>query len=148
MDRCDETTFNILTRTGCMSGNWLYNTWQEQEGYCYLQHSIGLDATCRDRVLPLGCGMWTRKISRTRVFFLPMSVSPFRSSISEFLSFNIPAQSMLSKRQHRTFQLTLCRFQKVTNKIFIPSLPCFYLFTTAETLRFWTLLRCMHDNSF
>lgn len=64
-------------------------------GAGHSQHSMGLEATCSDSVRPLGCGMWTRKTSRTRVFFLPMSVSPLRSSMSEFLSFRIPAQSML-----------------------------------------------------
>ena len=64
-------------------------------GAGHSQHSMGLEATCSDSVRPLGCGMWTRKTSLTRVFFLPMSVSPLRSSMSEFLSFRIPAQSML-----------------------------------------------------
>lgn len=63
----------------------------------HLQHSMGLEATCSDSVRPLGCGMCTRKTSLTRVFFLPMSVSPFRSSMSELRSFRIPAQSMLPK---------------------------------------------------
>lgn len=63
----------------------------------YSQHSMGLEATCSDSVRPLGCGMCTRNTSRTRVFFLPMSVSPLRSSMSEFRSFRIPAQSMLPK---------------------------------------------------
>lgn len=40
---------------------------------------------------------------RTRVFFRPMSVSPFRSSISEFRSLRIPAQSMLSKTSRECF---------------------------------------------
>lgn len=66
-----------------------------RQGAGHSQHSMGLEATCSDSVRPLGCGMWTRKTSRTRVFFLPMSVSPLRSSMSEFLSFRIPAQSML-----------------------------------------------------
>lgn len=61
----------------------------------YLQHSMGFDAACREMILPLDSGMCTRKTSRTRVFFLPMSVSPLRSSMSAFLSFKIPAQSML-----------------------------------------------------
>lgn len=60
-----------------------------------LQHSMGFDAVCKETILPLGSGMCTRKTSLTRVFFLPMSVSPFRSSMSAFLSFRIPAQSML-----------------------------------------------------
>lgn len=63
--------------------------------YGYLQHSMGLDAACRDTVLPLGWLMWTRNTIRTRVFLRPMSVSPFLSSMSEFRSFRIPAQSIL-----------------------------------------------------
>lgn len=78
-----------------------HNTQQEKDVCHYLQHSMGLEATCRERVLPLACGIWTLKTSRTRVFFRPMSVSPLRSSMSEFRSFNIPAQSMLPKRKHR-----------------------------------------------
>lgn len=74
----------------------------------YLQHSIGLEDTCKERVLPLGWGIWTRKTSRTRVFFLPMSVSPFLSSMSEFLSFSIPAQSMLFKKQQQTIRFKFC----------------------------------------
>ena len=67
----------------------------------YSQHSMGFEATCRDSVRPLGCGMWTRKTSLTLVFFLPMSVSPLRSSMSEFLSFRIPAQSTLPETRVR-----------------------------------------------
>ncbi|TNN65259.1 hypothetical protein EYF80_024548 [Liparis tanakae] len=40
-------------------------------------------------------GMCTRNTRRTRVFFRPTSVSPFRSSMSAFRSFRIPAQSIL-----------------------------------------------------
>ena len=60
-----------------------------------LQHSMGFDAVCREMILPLDSGMCTRKTSLTRVFFLPMSVSPLRSSMSAFRSFRMPAQSML-----------------------------------------------------
>lgn len=60
-----------------------------------LQHSMGLDAACREMIRPLGSGTCTRNTRRTRVFFLPMSVSPFRSSMSAFRSFRMPAQSML-----------------------------------------------------
>ena len=65
-----------------------------------LQHSIGSEATCRASTRPGAPaggarGRWVRNTSRTRVFFLPTSVSPFLSSMSEFLSFRIPAQSML-----------------------------------------------------
>lgn len=60
-----------------------------------LQHSTGMEAVCRDKTFPLGCGMWTRNTRRTLVFFLPISVSPFRSSMSELRSFKIPAQSIL-----------------------------------------------------
>lgn len=64
------------------------------------QHSMGREATCRARTRLGGAtggakGRWVRKTKRTRVFFLPTSVSPFLSSMSEFLSFRIPAQSML-----------------------------------------------------
>lgn len=64
------------------------------------QHSIGREATWRARTRPGGAtggarGRWVRNTKRTRVFFLPTSVSPFLSSMSEFLSFRIPAQSML-----------------------------------------------------
>ena len=69
----------------------------------HLQHSTGIDAICRERTFPLGCGMCTRNTSRTLVFFLPISVSPFRSSISEFRSFKIPAQSILQKKKHFNF---------------------------------------------
>lgn len=56
---------------------------------------MGLEATCKDTVLPVAWLMCTRKTIRTRVFLRPMSVSPFRSSMSEFRSFKMPAQSML-----------------------------------------------------
>ena len=70
----------------------------------YLQHSMGFDATCRDTVLPVDWLTWTLKTIRTRVFFRPMSVSPFLSSMSEFLSFRIPAQSiLLAKTQDEGF---------------------------------------------
>lgn len=58
---------------------------------------MGLDAVCKDTILPLASGMCTRNTSLTRVFFLPMSVSPLRSSMSAFRSFRIPAQSMLQR---------------------------------------------------
>lgn len=67
-----------------------------------LQHSMGLDAACRETMRPLGSGMCTRNTRRTRVFFLPMSVSPFRSSMSAFRSFRMPAQSMLHRRESRS----------------------------------------------
>lgn len=56
---------------------------------------MGSEATWRDTSWPPGWGMWTRNTSRTRVFFRPMSVSPFLSSMSAFLSFRIPTQSIL-----------------------------------------------------
>lgn len=61
---------------------------------------MGREATCRASTRPGGAeggatGRWVRNTKRTRVFFLPTSVSPFLSSMSEFLSFKIPAQSML-----------------------------------------------------
>lgn len=61
----------------------------------YLQHSTGIEAACKESTFPLGCGIWTRNTTRTRVFLRPMSVSPFLSSMSEFLNFRIPAQSIL-----------------------------------------------------
>lgn len=65
-------------------------------GVCgHSQHSTGMEAACNDSTLPLGWGMCTLNTTRTRVFFLPMSVSPFRSSMSELRSFRMPAQSML-----------------------------------------------------
>lgn len=64
-------------------------------GQGYSQHSMGLEAACRDTTLPLGSGMCTRNTRRTRVFLRPMSVSPLRSSMSALRSFRIPAQSML-----------------------------------------------------
>lgn len=66
----------------------------------YSQHSIGLDAACKDTVLPVAWLMWTRKTIRTRVFLRPMSVSPFLSSMSELRSFKIPAQSILRLCRH------------------------------------------------
>lgn len=67
------------------------------------QHSMGSEAACRARTRPGGAtggarGRWVRNTKRTRVFFLPTSVSPFLSSMSEFLSFRIPAQSMLRQK--------------------------------------------------
>lgn len=61
---------------------------------------MGLDATCKDTILPLGWLMWTRNTILTRVFFRPMSVSPFRSSMSELRSLRIPAQSILWHRKN------------------------------------------------
>lgn len=97
------------------------NTQQEEDVCCHLQHSMGLEATCKERVLPLACGIWTLKTRRTRVFFRPMSVSPLRSSMSEFRSFNIPAQSMLPKRKHRAIQFT-SRLQEDMSVQYLPSL--------------------------
>lgn len=59
---------------------------------------MGSEATWRDTSWPPGWGMWTRNTSRTRVFFRPMSVSPFLSSMSAFLSFRIPTQSILGNQ--------------------------------------------------
>ncbi len=66
------------------------------------QHSIGVDATCSDSTFPLCWGIWTRNTARTRVFLRPISVSPFRSSMSELRSFRIPAQSMLSTKDDKS----------------------------------------------
>lgn len=68
-----------------------------------LQHSMGFDAVCRETILPLASGMCTRNTSLTRVFFLPMSVSPLRSSMSAFLSFRMPAQSMLPEDENPVY---------------------------------------------
>lgn len=57
---------------------------------------MGFDATCKDTVLPVAWLMWMRKTILTRVFLRPISVSPFLSSMSEFRSLRIPAQSILS----------------------------------------------------
>lgn len=65
---------------------------------CDLQHSMGLEEACRDTVLPFGWLMCTRNTNLTRVFLRPMSVSPLRSSMSEFRSFSIPAQSILREK--------------------------------------------------
>lgn len=65
------------------------------------QHSMGTDAVCTEMTFPLPWGTCTRNTSRTRVFLRPMSVSPFRSSMSEFRSFRIPAQSMLKAKNRR-----------------------------------------------
>lgn len=67
---------------------------------CNSQHSMGKEATCRASTRPGEAtggdrGRWVRNTKRTRVFFRPTSVSPFLSSMSEFLSLRIPAQSML-----------------------------------------------------
>lgn len=77
---------------------------------CYSQHSMGREATCRANTRPGGAtggtrGRCVRNTKRTRVFFLPTSVSPFLSSMSEFLSFRIPAQSML---QHTVSLYSSC----------------------------------------
>lgn len=63
-----------------------------------LQHSMGCEATWRETCCPPGWGMWTRNTRRTRVFFRPTSVSPFLNSMSAFLSFRIPAQSILRRQ--------------------------------------------------
>lgn len=107
------------------------NTQQEEDACCYLQHSMGLEATCKERVLPLACGIWTLKTRRTRVFFRPMSVSPLRSSMSEFRSFNIPAQSMLSKGKHRAIKFTSRRFEEDISVHYLHSL----LLALLKTLR-------------
>lgn len=80
----------------------------------YSQHSMGMEATCSERTFPLAWGMCTRNTARTRVFFRPMSVSPFRNSMSEFLSFRIPAQSMLKGNQQIYFTKQLAKPPKRT----------------------------------
>lgn len=80
----------------------------------HLQHSTGMEAVCRERTFPLGCGMCTRNTSRTLVFFLPISVSPFRSSISELRSFKIPAQSILGRKIDKFYLLTDIQWSSTT----------------------------------
>lgn len=74
----------------------------------FLQHSMGSEATWRDTSWPPGWGMWTRNTSRTRVFFRPTSVSPFFSSMSAFLSFRIPTQSILGNPR-QTNRPSVCK---------------------------------------
>lgn len=81
----------------------------------HLQHSTGTDAVCSDSTLPLARGMCVRNTTRTRVFFRPTSVSPFRSSMSELRSLRIPAQSMLSKqaeerRYNKEIKIVICLY--------------------------------------
>lgn len=59
------------------------------------QHSTGTDAACSHSSRPSDWGTATRNTTRTLVFFRPMSVSPFFSSMSALRSFRMPAQSML-----------------------------------------------------
>lgn len=67
-------------------------------GSWHSQHSTGIEEACSDSTFPLDWGMCTLNTTRTRVFFLPISVSPFRSSMSEFRSLRMPAQSILQGR--------------------------------------------------
>lgn len=70
---------------------------------------MGLEATCSDTVLPAAWLTCTRNTMRTRVFLRPMSVSPFRSSMSELRSFKMPAQSMLGHgKTKRQVQFLIC----------------------------------------
>lgn len=78
-----------------------YSLLLKRKSNMYLQHSMGFDAACNDTVLPVAWLMWTLKTIRTRVFLRPMSVSPFRSSMSELRSFKIPAQSILCLWTHK-----------------------------------------------
>lgn len=74
----------------------IYMIWLWQCCVCScLQHSTGWEATWRETCCPPGWGICTRNTRRTRVFFRPTSVSPFLNSMSAFLSFRIPAQSIL-----------------------------------------------------
>lgn len=96
-------TTDQLTVHPCKShkfpGTLMYDPFRQKDPALRsdLQHSMGLDAACREMMRPLGSGTCTRNTRRTRVFFLPMSVSPFRSSMSAFRSFRMPAQSMLHR---------------------------------------------------
>ena len=78
-------------------------------GSWHSQHSTGIEAACSDSTFPLGWGMCTRNTTRTRVFFLPISVSPFRSSMSEFRSLRMPAQSILQGRGKIVGPIRHCR---------------------------------------
>lgn len=98
----------------------------------YSQHSIGFDATCKDTVLPVAWLMWTLKTIRTRVFLRPMSVSPFRSSMSELRSFKIPAQSiLLVETQHEQCESESTRQMIIVN----------------ETVIYWELYSGVHQHS-
>ncbi|TNN66745.1 hypothetical protein EYF80_022987 [Liparis tanakae] len=72
---------------------------KREEDHLLSCHSTGIEAACSDSTFPLGCGMWTLNTTRTRVFLRPMSVSPFRSSMSEFRSLRMPAQSILREQR-------------------------------------------------
>lgn len=97
----------------------------------YSQHSIGLDAACKDTVLPVAWLMWTRKTIRTRVFLRPMSVSPFLSSMSELRSFKIPAQSILRLCGHGMKSL---------------SSPQGKSFTLSRSIRLWFIHAALQPN--
>lgn len=94
-----QSTHTPAQTAGCIHDPLRTSTLAPGRSQGYLQHSMGFDAACREMMRPLDSGMCTRKTSRTRVFFLPMSVSPLRSSMSAFLSFKIPAQSILPNIQ-------------------------------------------------
>lgn len=98
-----NTNTNTVCCQTCQSGNRSDSTATgdsiSSRAQHSLQHSMGSEATWRDTSWPPGWGMWTRNTSRTRVFFRPMSVSPFLSSMSAFLSFRIPTQSILGNQR-------------------------------------------------
>lgn len=103
------------------------------------QHSMGLDAACKDTVLPVGWLMWTRKTIRTRVFLRPMSVSPFLSSMSELRSFKIPAQSILRYVWRLVWDEQLCQIQVcLRGKSACASMT----YILSELIRLWFIHRC------
>lgn len=109
----------------------------------YSQHSMGLDATCKDTVLPVAWLMWIRKTIRTRVFLRPMSVSPFLSSMSELRSFKIPAQSILSSADTRRKSWSLPKPVCPQGK-----LPCaFMTYILSQLIRWWFIQECSQIKS-
>ena len=81
----------------------------------HVQHSMGCEATWRETRPPVGWGRCTRNTRRTRVFFLPMSVSLFLCSMSALRSLRIPAQSTLweverTHSSHLVFSKRCCVF--------------------------------------
>lgn len=113
----------------------------------YSQHSMGREATCRARTRPGGAtggarGRWVRNTRRTRVFFRPTSVSPFLSSMSEFLSFRIPAQSML---RHKECFLN-CKW--LQGRVDVPATSCFTFIQLDRTVNNWNASLVVVSNPF
>lgn len=83
-----------------MKYSW-YHRWKRWNGF-HSQHSTGIDAVCSHSIRPSAWGIATLNTTRTLVFFRPISVSPFFSSMSALRSFKMPAQSMLWKKEIQT----------------------------------------------